>query len=112
MRPILRDGRLQRALGMRSCFAVKCPRPHADEPAAARDNLNALNPAASPLASDWPDSSGPLGGIAGNRTMGLRFWLFVVATAALAHAILYLADREISAGVDRLSEAKLARPDA
>jgi hypothetical protein len=44
--------------------------------------------------------------------MGLRFWLFVLATAALAHAMFYLADREISAGVDRLSEAKLARPDA
>ena len=44
--------------------------------------------------------------------MGLRFWLFVLATAALAHAMLYLADREISAGVDRLSEAKLSPPDA
>jgi len=43
--------------------------------------------------------------------MGLRFWLFVLVTAALAHSILYLADREISAGVDRLSEAKISRPD-
>ncbi len=44
--------------------------------------------------------------------MDLRAWLFVLATAAVAHAMLYLADREISAGVDRLSEAKLVRPDA
>ena len=44
--------------------------------------------------------------------MGLRFWLFVVATAAIAHSILYLADRKISDGVDRLSEAKLTHPDA
>lgn len=41
--------------------------------------------------------------------MGLRFWLFVLVTAALAHSILYLADREISAGVDRLSDARISR---
>lgn len=44
--------------------------------------------------------------------MGLRFWLLVVATAVIAHSILYLADREISDGVDRLSEATLTRSDA
>ena len=43
--------------------------------------------------------------------MGIRFWLFVLVSAALAHSILYLADREISAGVDRLSEANISRPD-
>ena len=42
----------------------------------------------------------------------MRLWLFILATAALAHAMLYLADREISAGVNRLSEATLVRPDA
>jgi hypothetical protein len=40
--------------------------------------------------------------------MGLRFWLFILATAAVGHSILFLVDREISAGVDRLSEARLA----
>lgn len=41
--------------------------------------------------------------------MGLRFWLFVVATAAIAHLMLHLADREITDGVDRLSKATLTR---
>ena len=36
--------------------------------------------------------------------MGLRFRLFVVATAAIAHSIFCLADREIRNGVDHLSE--------
>ncbi len=42
----------------------------------------------------------------------MRLWLFILGAAALAHAMLYVADREISAGVDRLSRATLARPDA
>jgi hypothetical protein len=37
--------------------------------------------------------------------MGLRFWLFVAVMGGLAHLVLFLADREISAGVDRLSES-------
>ena len=36
--------------------------------------------------------------------MGLRLWLLVVATAAVAHAILLAVDRQIEAGVDRLSD--------
>jgi hypothetical protein len=44
--------------------------------------------------------------------MQLRFWLFVAATGGLAHLILFMADREISAGVDRLAGVKLARPGA
>jgi len=44
--------------------------------------------------------------------MGLRFWLFVLATAAIAHSMLYLADRQISDGVDRLSAASIAGRDA
>ncbi len=36
--------------------------------------------------------------------MGLRLWLFVALMGGLAHLILSLADREINAGVDRLSE--------
>lgn len=43
--------------------------------------------------------------------MGLRFWLFVLATAELAHSIHCLADREIYDGVDRLSGAKLMHLD-
>ena len=46
--------------------------------------------------------------------MGLRLWLFIVATAALAHAILHAVDHQIDAGVDRLSEyrgATSAVPD-
>ena len=42
--------------------------------------------------------------------MGLRLWLFVAAVGGLAHLILYAADREINAGVDRLSESRLVRP--
>lgn len=42
--------------------------------------------------------------------MGLRLWLFVAAVGGLAHLVLYLADREINAGVDRLSESRLVRP--
>ena len=41
--------------------------------------------------------------------MGLRLWLFVAAVGGLAYLILCIADREISAGVDRLSEARLMR---
>jgi hypothetical protein len=44
--------------------------------------------------------------------MHLRFWLFVAATGGLAHLFLFMADREISAGVDRLAVARLAPPDA
>jgi hypothetical protein len=36
--------------------------------------------------------------------MGLRLWLFVAIMGGFAHLILSVADREISAGVDRLSE--------
>lgn len=46
--------------------------------------------------------------------MGLRLWLLVVATAAVAHAILLAVDRQIGAGVDRLSDyrgATSAVPD-
>jgi hypothetical protein len=43
--------------------------------------------------------------------MGLRFWLFLFAAAAVGHFILYLADREISIGVDRLSEERLVPGD-
>ena len=46
--------------------------------------------------------------------MGLRLWLLVVATAAVAHAILLAMDRQIEAGVDRLSDyrgATSAVPD-
>jgi len=42
--------------------------------------------------------------------MGLRLWLFVAAVGGLAHLILYMADREINAGVDRLSQSRLVRP--
>jgi hypothetical protein len=38
--------------------------------------------------------------------MGLRFWLFVAVMGGLADLVLYLADREMNAGVDRLSELK------
>jgi hypothetical protein len=41
--------------------------------------------------------------------MGLRLWLFLAAVGGLAHLVLYLADREINAGVDRLSESRLVR---
>ncbi|KJC52717.1 hypothetical protein UB31_10660 [Bradyrhizobium sp. LTSP849] len=46
--------------------------------------------------------------------MGLRLWLLVVATAAVAHAILLAVDHQIEAGVDRLSDyrgATSAVPD-
>jgi hypothetical protein len=46
--------------------------------------------------------------------MGLRLWLLVIATAAVAHAILLAVDRQIEAGVDRLSDyrgATSAVPD-
>jgi hypothetical protein len=36
--------------------------------------------------------------------MGLRLWLLILATAAFAHVILHAVDRQIDAGVDRLSE--------
>jgi hypothetical protein len=50
----------------------------------------------------------------GNReqAMPLRFWLFVAATGGIAHLILFMADREISAGVDRLAVVELAHPGA
>lgn len=38
------------------------------------------------------------------QDMGLRLWLFVAIMGGLAQLILSMADREISAGVDRLSE--------
>jgi hypothetical protein len=44
--------------------------------------------------------------------VGFRFWLFVLLVGGLVHLILFTADREISAGVDRLSEARLGHPDA
>jgi hypothetical protein len=44
--------------------------------------------------------------------MGLRLWLFVVFVGAFAHLILFTADREIRAGIDRLAEVKLVRPGA
>jgi hypothetical protein len=43
--------------------------------------------------------------------MDLRPWLFAAVVGGLAHLILYIADREISAGVDRLSEVRILRPD-
>jgi hypothetical protein len=42
--------------------------------------------------------------------MGLRLWLFVAAVGGLAHLILYMADHEVDAGVDRLSQSRLVRP--
>ena len=42
--------------------------------------------------------------------MGLRLWVFVAGVAGLAHLILCIADREVSASVDRLSQLRLARP--
>jgi hypothetical protein len=36
--------------------------------------------------------------------MPLRFWLFIAIAGGLAHLVLFIADREISAGVDRLAE--------
>jgi len=36
--------------------------------------------------------------------MDLRLWLFVAIMGGLAQLLLSMADREISAGVDRLSE--------
>jgi hypothetical protein len=41
--------------------------------------------------------------------MGLRLWLFFAAVGGLAHLILYTADREINAGVDRLYQSGLIR---
>jgi hypothetical protein len=43
--------------------------------------------------------------------MALRLWLFVAAAAGLAHLLLFLADREIRTGMDRLSEVRLVRID-
>jgi len=43
--------------------------------------------------------------------MGLRLWLFAAALGGLAHLILYMADSEINAGVDRLSQSRPVRPD-
>jgi hypothetical protein len=43
--------------------------------------------------------------------MSARFWIFAVVVGGLAHLILHIADREISAGIDSLSETKLARPE-
>jgi hypothetical protein len=36
--------------------------------------------------------------------MPLRFWLFFAIAGVLAHLVLFMADREFSAGVDRLAE--------
>jgi hypothetical protein len=47
----------------------------------------------------------------GEYVVGLRLWLFVAAMGGLAHLILFIADREIRAGEDRLSEVRLMRPD-
>jgi hypothetical protein len=43
--------------------------------------------------------------------MGLRIWLFVAAVGGLSHLFLFIADRGIRAGVDRLSEVRLMRHD-
>ena len=43
--------------------------------------------------------------------MGLRLWLFVAGLAGLAHLILSIADHEIDASVDRLSQLRLTHPD-
>ena len=43
--------------------------------------------------------------------MLMRFWIFVAATAGFAHLILSMADREISAGVDRLAAVRLSHGD-
>ena len=43
--------------------------------------------------------------------MGLRLWLSVAAVGGLAHLFLFIADHEIDAGVDRLSELRFAHPD-
>ena len=40
--------------------------------------------------------------------MGLRFWLFMAIAGGLAHLVLYVADREIDASIDRLAEVRLA----
>jgi hypothetical protein len=39
-----------------------------------------------------------------DQAVPLRFWLFIVVAAGLAHLVLFMADREFSAGVDRLAE--------
>jgi hypothetical protein len=36
--------------------------------------------------------------------MSLRFWLLIAVAGGLAHLVLFMADRGISAGVDRLAE--------
>ncbi len=36
--------------------------------------------------------------------MGLRFWLFMAIAGGLAHLVLYFADREIDASINRLAE--------
>jgi hypothetical protein len=43
--------------------------------------------------------------------MGLRLWLSLAAVGTLVHLFLFVADREIEAGVDRLSELKFTHPD-
>lgn len=40
--------------------------------------------------------------------MGLRFWLFMAIAGGLAHLVLYFADREIDASINRLAEVRLA----
>jgi hypothetical protein len=47
-----------------------------------------------------------LGNTGSHDVIRLRFWLFVAAMGGRAHLVLYLADREINAGADRLSELK------
>jgi hypothetical protein len=38
------------------------------------------------------------------QVVPLRFWLFIAIAGGLAHLVLFIADRQISAGVDRLAE--------
>lgn len=42
--------------------------------------------------------------------MGLRSWLLILAAAGFAHLILHAMDRQIDAGIDRLSEATIDHP--
>jgi hypothetical protein len=38
------------------------------------------------------------------QAVPLRFWLFIAIAGGLAYLVLFIADRQISAGVDRLAE--------
>jgi hypothetical protein len=59
-----------------------------------------------PAAANWPVFFASYVENHREHDMSLRYWLFVAVTGGLAHLVLFLADREIDAGVDRLSEAK------